>query len=157
MKPVQSFRLEPRHRDLVKAVIARLDAGDEDAVRSALEARPVGPFKDAAAALNFLINRLVTMLRPDQIWLFGSRARGDHHHQSDFDLLVVLPDGRVPESYSYEAVAEPLLACGVPYDVVPISRADFEAAEPADGTLAGIAKLEGRRLYASRRLRRKAA
>jgi len=27
----------------------------------------------------------------EQIWLFGSRARGDHHEKSDIDIAIVCP------------------------------------------------------------------
>ena len=27
-----------------------------------------------------------------EVWLFGSRARGDHRPDSDYDLLAVVPD-----------------------------------------------------------------
>jgi len=37
--------------------------------------------------------------------LFGSRARGDRSADSDFDLLVVLPDGPPPTATSHKAVA----------------------------------------------------
>lgn len=47
--------------------------------------------------------------------LFGSRARDE----SDFDLLVVLPDGLPERAYTHEAVAEPLTASGLAYDVAP--------------------------------------
>ena len=36
-----------------------------------------------------------TLLR---IYLFGSRARGDDGPDSDYDLLVVVPDGVAPEA-----------------------------------------------------------
>jgi predicted nucleotidyltransferase len=28
----------------------------------------------------------------DEIWLYGSRARGDNHDRSDFDLALVCPE-----------------------------------------------------------------
>lgn len=31
-------------------------------------------------------------MRPSAIWLFGSRARGDFRPDSDWDLVVALPD-----------------------------------------------------------------
>ena len=74
--------------------------------------QPIGPFRSEAAAHGFLCDRLVFALRADAIWLFGSRARGDARPDSDFDLLVVLPDGQREEEYSYEAVANPVVACG---------------------------------------------
>lgn len=44
------------------------------------------------APLTPLLSRLVERYRPEQIWLFGSRARGDATADSDWDLLVALPD-----------------------------------------------------------------
>ena len=36
-------------------------------------------------------------LKPVQYWLFGSRARGNHRPDSDWDVLAVLPD-EAPDS-----------------------------------------------------------
>lgn len=35
-------------------------------------------------------------MRPEAIWLFGSRARGDNRPESDWDILVELPDDADP-------------------------------------------------------------
>jgi uncharacterized protein len=42
--------------------------------------------------LRFLLARIEETYRPLQVWLFGSRARGDARPDSDWDLLVVVPD-----------------------------------------------------------------
>ena len=42
--------------------------------------------------LDTAVRRLVAALRPERIYLFGSRARGDADQDSDFDLLVVVPE-----------------------------------------------------------------
>ena len=39
-----------------------------------------------------LLDRIVQKWTPLQIWLFGSRARGNATPRSDWDLLVVVPD-----------------------------------------------------------------
>src|SRR5688572_2120087 len=39
-----------------------------------------------------LLVKVVDEVRPTQIWLFGSRARGDSQQESDWDILVVTPD-----------------------------------------------------------------
>ncbi|HET6157344.1 MAG TPA: nucleotidyltransferase domain-containing protein [Dongiaceae bacterium] len=117
-------------------------------------ARPVGPFRNEAAALGFLRDRLVFALKPDAIWLFGSRARGDARADSDFDLLVVLPDGRPDEDYSHEAVARPVVACGLAYDIVPARWADIEAGLKIPGGIAARAIKEGRLVYQKRKLKR---
>ena len=44
-----------------------------------------------------LLRALVTRYQPEQIWLFGSRGRGEALPSSDWDLLVVVPDS-TPEA-----------------------------------------------------------
>ena len=39
-----------------------------------------------------LLARMIEEFRPIEIRLFGSRARGDSHESSDWDLFVVVPD-----------------------------------------------------------------
>ena len=41
------------------------------------------------AILNEVVHRLVEAVDPDRIVLFGSRARGDAHPDSDIDLLII--------------------------------------------------------------------
>jgi predicted nucleotidyltransferase len=155
--PVQSVRAAPEHRDILQSVAELLKEGKAETVRrllSGLGSGPVGPFRDEAAALAFLRDRLVARLRPRMIWLFGSRARGDGREDSDFDLLVVLPNGLPERAYSNFAVAEPLIACGLAYDVVPCSWSDFLAERDEAGSLVNRATREGRILYQDRALAR---
>ena len=44
------------------------------------------------------IRTAVAPLQPLRIVLFGSRARGDHKPHSDWDFLIVLPDGSTREA-----------------------------------------------------------
>src|SRR4051812_19985392 len=99
--PVTSVRADLQHRPLLQAVANLLRAGRSEDLERFLASGgdvPVGPFRSSEAALGFVRDRLVAMLRPDAIWLFGSRARGNHRDDSDFDLLVALPDGLSEES-----------------------------------------------------------
>jgi predicted nucleotidyltransferase len=151
--PVQSIRARPEHRDLLQSVAELLREGGEPTLRrllSHVKEQPVGPFRDEAAAIAFLRDRLVTTLKPVAIWLFGSRARGDAHPDSDFDLLVVLPNGLPAEAYDFRTVAEPVAACGLGYDIVPCAWSDFENDRDVVGTLVNKAVTEGRQIYASR-------
>jgi predicted nucleotidyltransferase len=154
--PVQSIRARPEHRDVLQAVADRLRRGEADTLRRSLREqpeRPVGPFRSEAAALGFLRDRLVSALRPRMIWLFGSRARGDAREDSDFDLFVVLPDELPPAAYSHAAVAEPLVACGLGYDVVPCRWSTFVEMGKAEHGLVPQVLREGRLLYQDRDLR----
>jgi hypothetical protein len=44
-----------------------------------------------------LVRRLVAAYEPEAVYLFGSRARGQPGPDSDYDLLVVVPDNAAPE------------------------------------------------------------
>jgi uncharacterized protein len=158
--PVTSVRVAPENRDILKRVVALLNAGRADHLRRLLEdtgKAPVGPYRSAEAAVTDTVHRLVAQLDPDEVWLFGSRARGDHRPDSDIDLLVVLPDGLPPGGYTLQAARRPLLGGGAPVDVFPVSRRAVESDPDALGGLVAVAKAEGRRLYRARRLDRAAA
>jgi nucleotidyltransferase-like protein len=154
--PVQSIRARPEHRDLLQSVAELLRSGGEPTLRKLLthaNEQPVGPFRSESAAVAFLRDRLVVALKPRAIWLFGSRARGDARADSDFDLLVVLPDGLPGEAYDFQRVAEPVVACGLAYDIVPCSWGEFQKEQNESGTLVNKAVTEGRPIYTDRALR----
>jgi predicted nucleotidyltransferase len=94
-----------------------------------------------------LIARIVASWQPEQIWLFGSRARGTATPESDWDLLVVVPDG------IDEAMVDPLSAwrlrreSGVSADVVPCRARDFREDCSTPNTLAFEAAKRGLLLY----------
>jgi hypothetical protein len=125
---------------------------DRDALVSAKPVRVatnLGPFADEAAALAEVLKRLVAALDPYEIWLFGSRARGDGQSDSDFDLLVIAkPDGLFG-SDDYVAVARPIYGSGIGCDVIPCGYLDYLAARAHPTTLVAMAVKEGRRLYAA--------
>lgn len=60
----------------------------------------------------------------EEIWLFGSRARGDHRPGSDWDILVVARDGTSEEKIG------PISACrvgrrsGVNCDLLTVTKSD---------------------------------
>ena len=109
--------------------------------------RNLGPFRSEEAVLSFLVGRLRAALRPEAIFLFGSRASDAGRPDSDFDLLVILPDGQTGPPDYFTAYA-PVAGCGIGVDVVPCRVADFEADRHQAGTIAYAADREGRLLYA---------
>lgn len=155
--PVTSVRVAPENRDVLKRVVGLINAGRADQLRrllADLDQPPLGPFRSAEEALHDTVCRLIAQLHPDEIWLFGSRARGDHRPDSDIDLMVVLPDGLEPAAYTLKAANRPLLGGGVPVDVLPVARSAFDDDPEALGGLVGTVKAEGRQLYRARRLER---
>jgi hypothetical protein len=47
--------------------------------------------------LGEVLRRLVEAYQPIQVYLFGSHARGEAGPDSDYDLLLVVPDDASPE------------------------------------------------------------
>lgn len=47
-----------------------------------------------------LLNQVVAVFHPRRVILFGSRARGDTHQDSDYDLMVVVDDDAPDELLS---------------------------------------------------------
>ena len=99
-----------------------------------------------------IVNALRQTLLVDEIWLFGSCARGDARPDSDLDLLVVLPDNH--------GLARPTLACyrairklhtGIPIDVMAISRSRWEREQSQPFGLFGDVCRDGVKLYANGR------
>ena len=77
-------------------------------VRSAMAATAAGG--DALAAGGY------------EVWLFGSRARGDWDGRSDTDLLVVADSQGVADG-----LADALMDSGCGADVIALSRASWDA------------------------------
>lgn len=97
-----------------------------------------------------LIERIVARLEPEEIWLFGSRAEGRARPDSDYDLLAVLPDSTSESALDLMKAWELTCGLGVPADLVPCTRADFEDEKDEVGTLARAAYHRGKRIYERR-------
>lgn len=95
-----------------------------------------------------VLDRIVARLAPEQIWLFGSRGRGDATPGSDWDVMVVLPEGADDELLDPARVWE-LCAqgSGVGIDIVPVSTREFAEMRTLAGSLCRTVALEGRQIY----------
>ena len=94
-----------------------------------------------------LVERIVARLQPEEIWLFGSRAEGRARPDSDYDLLAVLSDDAPEWALDLMKAWELTCGLGIPADVVPCTRSDFEEDKDDVGTLARAAYHRGRRIY----------
>ena len=93
-----------------------------------------------------LLERVLREWNPERIQLFGSRARGDANPDSDWDILVVVPEASL-------VAADPLVPwrlrrdSGVRADIVVYSSREFEAERDVPNTLAYEAASAGVTLY----------
>jgi len=94
-----------------------------------------------------LLERIVARLAPEEIWLFGSRAEGRARPDSDYDLLVVLPNESPAAHLDIIAAWTLVRGLDIPADIVPCTRAEFEEEKYESDTLARAAFLRGRRIY----------
>ncbi len=94
-----------------------------------------------------LISQLVTRLDPTRIYLFGSRAEGRARADSDFDLLVVMPDDAPKERLTIDYAYEAKCGLGIAADVIPCTEAEFEAEKDELGSLCRVAHRRGVLVY----------
>ncbi|MDO8672445.1 MAG: nucleotidyltransferase domain-containing protein [Dehalococcoidia bacterium] len=107
----------------------------------------VGEMKDPT--LTEIIRRLVEALQPEQIYLFGSHARGDATAESDYDMLVVVKE-LADEPFLLERQAyRVLLGMATPMDVVVMSRERFDKRRGVSASLPATVEREGKLLYAA--------
>ncbi|RWK52680.1 MAG: nucleotidyltransferase domain-containing protein [Mesorhizobium sp.] len=98
------------------------------------------------AEIKPLIDEIRLRLSPDSIWLFGSRARGDNRPDSDWDILVALPDDAKPE------LLDPLVGwtiqheVGIPATIVSTTSSELAASWGSRNTIAYDVARDGRRL-----------
>ena len=94
-----------------------------------------------------IVRRLVEAYRPDRIYLFGSRARGTAGAESDYDLLVVVPDDAPPALRRSARAYEVLWGLPTSGDILVWTRAAFTDRLHLRASLPSTVQREGRLLY----------
>lgn len=99
------------------------------------------------ALLDEFVRRIRAACPAERIVLFGSRAEGTAQEDSDYDLLVVLPDGCDPKG-ALAAIQASLGGLGVSKDVVVAPASRFRRYRDVVNTVYWHAHSAGRTLYA---------
>ena len=105
--------------------------------------------KDATTSdeLAEVVRRLVSAYAPEQIYLFGSAARGDDTRDSDYDLLIVVPDGTPEALRSSRRAYEALWGLRVAVDALVWTRSAFQERLHLKASLPATVVREGRLLH----------
>jgi predicted nucleotidyltransferase len=98
-------------------------------------------------ALAEIVRRLVEAYQPERIYLFGSKARGDTGPDSDYDLLVIVPDDAPPERQDSDLAYRALRGTGIAADVLVWPRSRFERRKHVVASLPATVLREGRLLH----------
>lgn len=96
--------------------------------------------------LRHLVELCKSELQAEQVWLFGSRARGDHGPNSDWDVLVVLPDAAPEDCDDPARVFGVRRQSGLLCDLLTVRASDFRTARDVMNTLSHTVVREGFRL-----------
>ncbi len=104
---------------------------------------------DGDPILAEIVSRLIEGLQPERIYLFGSKARGDADADSDYDLMVVVPQTTAP-GYRLAQQAHALISkVGTAADVLVWSREAFDCRLHLKASLPATVIREGKLLYAA--------
>lgn len=95
-----------------------------------------------------IVQRILTVSRPDRVILFGSAVAGRLTPDSDVDLLIVEPK---PLDQRKESVRihDVLRGLGYPFDIIVISSEWFEESKEVIGGIAYPANKYGEVIYAA--------
>jgi predicted nucleotidyltransferase len=97
--------------------------------------------------LDTVTQRLVAEFRPDQIWLYGSHAWGNPHHDSDVDLFVVVPDSDETPIRRSQRAHRCLRGLRMPKDVLVETSREVNSVKELKTSLENVILSRGRKLY----------
>jgi len=95
-----------------------------------------------------VVRRLTEAYEPLAIYLFGSKARGEAGPDSDYDLMVIVPDDAPPERRRSRLAYERLWETACAADVLVWTRETFDSRSHLKASLPATILREGRLLYA---------
>ena len=98
--------------------------------------------------LKELVRQIAEAVRPLQIILFGSAARGETRPDSDVDLLVVMPEG-THRGHTEERIYVSVRGIRLPFDVIVATPGDLQAYRDTPGLIYREAIREGQTVYAA--------
>jgi len=90
-----------------------------------------------------IVRRLVAAYAPERVYLFGSKARGDEGPDSDYDLLIVVPDDAPAEQRGAGLAYRVLWGVGRAVDTIVCRSGWFEARKHLKASLPGTVLREG--------------
>ena len=96
--------------------------------------------------LDEAVRRILTVVKPRRIILFGSASTGQMTRDSDIDLLVVEAEPGNPRQESVR-IRETLIDLEYPFDVIVISSEWFEDSKSVIGGIAYPANKYGKVIY----------
>lgn len=107
------------------------------------------PVLERDPVLAEIVRRLVEAYQPERVYLFGSKARGEAGPDSDYDLLLVVPDEAPPERRDSDLGYRALRGTGIGADILVWTRSAFERRRRVVCSLPATVLREGKLLHAA--------
>jgi len=95
-----------------------------------------------------VVRSIVGVFQPERVFLFGSRARDGAGPDSDYDLMVIVPDDAAPERRKSGRAYEALWGLRVSTDVLVWTHSAFEQRLHLAASLPSAIVREGKLLHA---------
>jgi predicted nucleotidyltransferase len=97
--------------------------------------------------LEKILARVLSVIKPEKVILFGSAARGDTGPDSDIDLLVIAKVTH--RRKTAQRIYQKLVGVGAPIDIIVATPGDMKKYKDRVGTIFPAILREGKVVYAS--------
>lgn len=95
------------------------------------------------------VQRLVTTLQPEKVYLYGSHAYGQPHKDSDVDLLIVVAESNVSTHRKAVEAYRALRGLFLPAEIKVVTQAEFERRAGWLSSIERVVEEKGQVLYES--------
>ncbi len=95
-----------------------------------------------------IVKRIVAAVKPARIYLFGSRGRGEYTPDSDYDILILMPDKLMHSSRDVKSrIRQELWDLTEPLDLLVYTEREFSEWKNSINHVLGHAAREGHLIY----------
>ncbi len=98
--------------------------------------------------LKTVLEKLIPVFKPLQVYLFGSTAREQAGPDSDYDLMFIVSDTAPPELKKSKLAYQTLFGTGIGADILIWTESNFNRRLHVITSLPATIKREGKLLYA---------
>jgi uncharacterized protein len=109
--------------------------------------QPAEPWLITEQKVRAVVERIVSIARPQKVVVFGSYARGQAKPGSDLDILVIMDDTLANSRAESVRLRRALRGIFMPIDIVVARSSDVERLRHTPGLLYETALSEGRVMY----------
>ncbi|MDP8205217.1 MAG: nucleotidyltransferase domain-containing protein [Candidatus Electryonea clarkiae] len=104
---------------------------------------------DQDSMLAGIVRKLIDAYNPEQVYLFGSKARGDETGDSDYDLMLIVPNDASLQKRHSRLAYQVLRGTGIAADILVWTKSEFEKRLHVVASLPATVIREGKLLYAA--------